>query len=127
MQVFRVEHVKTGLGPYRGNKRMGFCHNDPTQHPNVYGDKGFKNLDEDDMGRNMAFGFTSLLSLRRWFNENDRVGLHKNGFHIVTFEVQKVYVSTSQAVFSYESAKRLSTMPVLKGAYHTPLITPTVC
>jgi hypothetical protein len=95
MKVFRIEHPKTGRGPYQH-------HGYSTQRPRVYGQKMSEYAygphaptpwdDGFDFAETDVFGFVSLHQLRSWFCRDVRVAIKRCGFVVSVYDVDPEYV-----------------------------------
>lgn len=115
----------TNLGPYCGTSELpanvcrwlrenGLTVNprfyyDDKQHPDPYDDELLrKNIKErrEFTGAlsSMFYGFASLESLDRWFDDYIRQDLHKAGYVVMVYEAEEAYEGTAQAVFNMQTA-----------------------
>ena len=111
MLVYRVEHEKTGEGPYakKGAKKQwedGRPHDLEHGRPTPFVDSN-KNMQE--FARNSfhimlfdyVFGFTTMAQYRKWFSKEERIKLKKNGFIVKKYKIKKrfIIVGDQQCMF----------------------------
>lgn len=125
-QRFTVEERFTNMGPYCGTNELpaNICgwfdkvggltvnpsfYYDDEQHPDPYDDrllrKNIKDRREFTGTLNRLFyGFVSLESLNRWFDDHIRRDLHAAGYVVMVYEAEEAYEGTAQAVFDIKTA-----------------------
>lgn len=102
MQVLRLEHPPTGLGPYY------FCHN-----RSIVGEKkappmntgyghmpGFR--EEQIMPRHYKFGFVNAEQANRWWDQEARKSAAHNGYKLAVYEVPQGAVLTDDAQCAFD-------------------------
>ena len=103
-RIYRIEHCLTGNGPYQTLATadvdllaMVERHaNDSKSHP-VYTEDTFvkgcslcpdsEYLDTLTEFHGWNFGFRTMFQLRSWFNDDDLLVLHRNGYNLVVYEL----------------------------------------
>lgn len=111
MQVIRIEHPSTGVGPYRHNRDcvpelLYGC--DPDRHPTITTD-----MDGNELARirytftaaHHRFGFLNKEQALRWFNQHERQAIAERGFVARVYDVPDAIVGRSQVVFDLRVAK----------------------
>lgn len=84
MNVFRIENVKTKIGPYiEGIARDGYF---STNHPSPYQD-GIQDLSFD-----YFFGFVGMRQMLNWFRFRDVFLWRKKGFRVYKYKIDNDYV-----------------------------------
>lgn len=121
MLVYRIEHKKDGIGPYRSYEGGGFVrrmkdeHNDSVYHKspgcefNTIGKSFFM---EDDM----YCGFSSIKHLKIWF-KGFRAAMRKNNYvlkiyNVPSLNVVKVGNETGQVIFYKDKSKLVETKEI---------------
>lgn len=113
MLVYRVEHKKSGCGPYSPQSdiactkltyRLCNAHSD-NEHPDVY--TAFETISADDIIKNeYIFACSSLEQLHAWF-DGFMEDLIACGYEIAVYDVEDVYIGKNQIVFNRMLAQRI--------------------
>lgn len=112
MKVFRVEYKIDGEGPYSVHKKeLSFVDAHTWQrdtHPTGHRD----GLEHDE---SYYYGFKTMAQLTAWFTKKDRLEMHKEGCHIVTYRMLRkdMEYSLRQAIFIRDNARVINTQPLL--------------
>lgn len=129
--VYRVEHHRTGEGPYRAGDRS-ISHPYDQRHPIPQEDGDMMDrvsdveratgkrlisrswMDEPATGR---FGFPSLSAFRTWFDRGLRERLASEGFVIREYYVPADHVAATavQAIFLPDQSRKGVVYPVIMG------------
>lgn len=97
MKILRFEHPADQKGPYNSVHGICFDHGD-LGHPSPY----------EEMGRSLApderCGFSGLVQLQSWFNEEEREMIREAGFKLYEIDIGDSNVTTlgHQVVFKFE-------------------------
>lgn len=124
MRIYRIEHVKSGIGPFNHDsettgrpdtteaRELAYSTDipapwDSTLEPYLEPWRKMPELQRNEY----VFGFASRSQLRLWFSPGITKALKLLGYHVAVYEVEPQYViaGSSQVAFMRTFARRLDT------------------
>lgn len=112
MQVYRIEHKQSGIGPYRHGDDIpssAVRYPDPI-HPPPF-DDGMPSLPDGWNVRNARFAFESMGALWQWFSAYCKY-IKGKGYVVATYEAERVQKGCKQLAFDKRHAKKIAVTPI---------------
>ncbi len=111
--IYRLEHSKTGNGPYQTGWKYDTDRHYDENHPVPHRDKGIsdfikkKNLKECKFPENVFCGFHTLDQLISWFNTKELLTLMFRGFVIKVYSSKRYIIGEKQVIFVKEESREV--------------------